>query len=259
MDNKAFEFGKAILSQVDQSGTVSLGLDQDYETQWLANDNVAALAEGLEMAFHAMKELNADGEELELKKFFLYNAAFDEKGLAILAEGLELFHESLETLIFKYMPKIRKLTPLFLSDFPLLEWIQFEECSLFGDVISPEQCSNLPALEHFLVVKNHGGYSDYEFPYKNSPISLTAEALCELPRDCEFHYKGTRVNVLPLDGTRFEMPSRQDPITIQEIIVEAGVVCGSKIKSARKGVTEIKSALIYTKGNVEAAVRLLSS
>ena len=260
MDNKALEFGKAILSQVDKSGTVKLGSDQKYVTQWLANDNVAALAEGLEMAFDAMNELNKNGEELELKEFFLYNAAFDDKGLAILAKGLELFRKSLKTLIFKYMPKVRKLTPLFLSGaFPSLKTIQFVECALSGNVISPEQCSNLPALKHFLVVRNHGNYSDSNFIFSNPAILLTAEALCKLPPDCEFHYGGTRVDVLPLDGAIFEMPIRQEPISIQEIMDQAGVSCGSKTKSARKGVREIKSALMYTKGNVGAAVRLLSS
>ena len=261
MDNKALEFAKAIISQVDESGTVRLGSDQDYENKWLANDNVEALAKGLEMAFDTMNELNTKGEKLKLKEFFLYNAAFDDNGLAILAKGLDLFRKSLETLKFKYMPKVRKLTPLFLSGaFPSLKTIQFKKCSLRGDFISPGQCSNLPALEHFVVVRNHGDHFDFDFFVPSYPeILLTAEALCKLPPDCEFHYGGTKVDVLTFDRAIFEMPSRQEPISIQEIMEEADVSCGSKTKSARKRVGEIKSALMYTKGNVGAAVRLLSS
>lgn len=247
MDDKAFR--KAILFEAKKYGSVSFGFEKDYG--WLTNKNVAALANGLKLVFETGKKL---------KRFSLYNAAIDDIGLAILAEGLDLFHDSLEKLKFGYMPKLHTLAPLFKAViFPSLKEIEFTKCALRGDLISPEHSLNLPALETFFVMHNGGPYYDTNFEIASHTILLTASTLCELPRDCKFYYKGTWVDVLTFDGEIVTLPERGALISFGDIMTEADISCVQNIKSALKGVKEIKSALMYTKGNVGAAVRLLSS
>lgn len=200
----------------------------------LSNEDMTDLADGLRMAFQEGVD-----DALTLKSLLLPRNDFDDEGLATLANVLKELPQCRKTLKVLHIfsnPNITTLAPLSSAGtFDSLKVILAFGCSLSGalrNILPPELCSNLPALEEIDLSQNMGG----------SIITLTAETLRALPSNCVVPIYNSRVQVKLPDGNFDLLPTREHqpfgffqtkPKTVADIAEFARVDLNPLVKRAR--------------------------